>query len=97
MEPSCAVMLDFRQGQDNRGGFVDSPMGFRRALFLPREHLDITRDTTFRNNVLFWLLEEPRQTPPGVAQPSAPAAVQPAAAQPSGRRGYQGRTSSQVL
>ena len=92
-----SVMLDFRQGQDNRGGFVDSPMGFRRALFLPREHLDITRDTTFRNNVLFWLLEEPRQTPPGVAQPSAPAAVQPAAAQPSGRRGYQGRTSSQVL
>lgn len=56
-----SVMLDFRQGQDPRGPAVDSPMDQRRALFLPREHLELTRDPTFRNNVLYWLLEEPRQ------------------------------------
>jgi hypothetical protein len=37
-------------------------MGFERALFLPREHLEITRDATFRDNILFWLLEEQRRS-----------------------------------
>jgi len=86
-----SVLLDFRQGQEDRAPFVNSPMGFRRALFLPREHLDITRDATFRNNILFWLLEEPRQTMPGI-NPTSPPPVDRA-----GRRGYQARTSSQVL
>jgi len=40
---------------------VRSPMDFRRTLFLPREHLEITRDAVFRDNLLFWLLEEPRR------------------------------------
>ncbi len=91
-----SVLLDFRQGQDDRAPFVNSPMGFRRALFLPREHLDITRDTTFRNNILFWLLEEPRQTLPGVAHANTTASA-PAVVPPAGRRAYQARTSSQVL
>ncbi|UPY37959.1 hypothetical protein [Sediminicoccus sp. KRV36] len=55
-----SVLLDHRQGQAPRGTLAMSPMGFRRALFLPREHLEITRDATFRNNILFWLLEEQR-------------------------------------
>ncbi len=57
-----SALLDARQGQDAaaRGPLVVSPMGFRRAMFFPREHLEITRDPTFRNNILFWLLEEPR-------------------------------------
>jgi hypothetical protein len=57
-----SALLDSRQGQDpeRRSPLVRSPMDFRRALFLPREHLEITRDPTFRNNILFWLLEEPR-------------------------------------
>jgi len=53
-----SVLLDERQGQDPRPPRVMSRMGFDRALFLPREHLEITRDATFRNNILFWLLEE---------------------------------------
>ncbi len=57
------ALLDFRQGEDVRTPTVNSPMGFRRTLFLPREHLEITRDPTFRNNILFWLLEEPRVIP----------------------------------
>jgi len=55
-----SVLLDMRQGQNPRPPGVMSPMGFQRALFLPREHLEITRDATFRNNILFWLLEEQR-------------------------------------
>ena len=43
-----------------RGPSWSRPMDVRRALFLPREHLEITRDPTFRNNILYWLLEEPR-------------------------------------
>lgn len=58
-----SALLDFRQGQDARTPTVQSPMGFRRTLFLPREHLAITRDPTFRNNILFWLLEESRVAP----------------------------------
>ncbi|MEI6161931.1 MAG: hypothetical protein WCP77_19005, partial [Roseococcus sp.] len=55
-----SVLLDQRQGQEPRPPRVMSPMGFERALFLPREHLEITRDPTFRDNILFWLLEEQR-------------------------------------
>jgi hypothetical protein len=55
-----SALLDFRQGQVPRGPMVRSPMGIRRALFLPREHLELTRDPTFRDNILYWLLEEPR-------------------------------------
>ena len=56
-----SVLLDHRQGQSPRPPRVESPMGFERALFLPREHLEITRDATFRDNILFWLLEEQRR------------------------------------
>jgi hypothetical protein len=56
-----SVLLDHRQGQAPRPPRVESPLGFERALFLPREHLEITRDATFRDNILFWLLEEQRR------------------------------------
>ena len=69
-------LLDARQGQEPglRRPFVDSPMDAKRALFLPREHLEITRDPTFRNNILFWLLEEPRlsASPAGRTAPAPP-------------------------
>ena len=55
-----SVLLDFRQGQEARAARVPSPMDVRRVLFLPREHLEITRDPTFRDNILFWLLAERR-------------------------------------
>lgn len=56
-----SALLDFRQGQDARNPGVISPMDIQRVLFLPREHLEITRDPTFRNNILYWLLEEARR------------------------------------
>ena len=57
-----SALLDFRQGQEPRGPVVITPMDIQRTLFLPREHLEITRDPTFRNNILFWLLDEPRRS-----------------------------------
>jgi hypothetical protein len=56
-----SVLRDLRQGMDERGPAVQSPLGFERALFLPQEHLEVVRDPVFRNNLLFWLLEEPRR------------------------------------
>ncbi|WP_137127657.1 lipase/acyltransferase domain-containing protein [Roseomonas sp. HF4] len=56
-----SALLDFRQGQEPRGLGVITPMDVQRVLFLPREHLEITRDPTFRNNILFCLLDEPRR------------------------------------
>lgn len=38
-----------------------TPIDFERVMFLPEEHLGLTNSTTFRDNVLFWLLEEPRR------------------------------------
>jgi hypothetical protein len=56
-----SALLDLRQGKEPRTPGVISPIDARRALFLPREHLEITRDPTFRNNILYWLLDEPRR------------------------------------
>lgn len=55
-----SAILDEREGRDWEP-FVDSPLDLRSTLFLPEEHLDLTRNTVFRDNVLYWLLEAPRQ------------------------------------
>ncbi len=39
---------------------VDSPLDLDRVLLLPDGHLGLTRNPVFRDNVLFWLLEQPR-------------------------------------
>jgi hypothetical protein len=54
-----SVLLDERAG----GAFrptVDSPIALGQVLFLPETHLALTRSEVFRDNVLFWLLEENR-------------------------------------
>ena len=56
-----SALMDFRQGVEPRGPNVMTPMDIQRALFLPHEHLEITRAPTFRNNILYWLLDEPRR------------------------------------
>jgi hypothetical protein len=55
-----SALLDERAGGAYRPG-LDSPLAFRHVLFLPDTHLGLTRNEVFRDNVLFWLLEEPRQ------------------------------------
>lgn len=37
-----------------------SPITFEQVLFLPNNHLGLTKSKTFRDNVLYWLLEKPR-------------------------------------
>ncbi|MFQ5349235.1 MAG: hypothetical protein ACE5EG_02195, partial [Thermoanaerobaculia bacterium] len=37
-----------------------SPVGWHEVLLLFRDHLALTKDPTFTNNLLFWLLEAPR-------------------------------------
>jgi hypothetical protein len=39
-----------------------SPIGWHEVLLLFRDHLALTKDPTFTNNLLFWLLEAPRRS-----------------------------------
>lgn len=39
---------------------LSSPIDFHSVLLLPDDHLGLTQNRVFRDNVLFWLLEEPR-------------------------------------
>ena len=54
-----SALLDERVGDAYRP-MVDTPIPFRQVMFLPEEHLALTRSTIFRDNVLFWLLEDKR-------------------------------------
>ncbi len=55
----ASALLDERAAEPFRPG-LDSPLAFRQVLFLPESHLGLTRSGVFRDNVLWWLLEEPR-------------------------------------
>jgi lecithin:cholesterol acyltransferase len=59
----ASALMDERQGATWRP-FVQTPIPFRHVMFLPAEHLGVTQDPTFRDNVLYWLLEEPRAADP---------------------------------
>lgn len=39
---------------------VQTPIKFKNTLFLPYDHLELTKNSIFRDNVLFWLLEDLR-------------------------------------
>lgn len=54
-----SVLLDERAGSPWRP-FVRTPLEATAWLALPDDHLGLTRSVAFRDNVLFWLLEEPR-------------------------------------
>jgi hypothetical protein len=58
--------LDERVGQTWYPRLV-SPIDFKSTLFLSANHLDLTRSNTFSDNVLYWLLEEPRGWSPSAA------------------------------
>ena len=55
-----SALLDERAGGPFRPG-LDSPLAFEQVLFLPETHLGLTRSAVFRDNVLWWLLEQPRR------------------------------------
>jgi hypothetical protein len=41
--------------------YLRSPVDWQTAMFLPQGHLELTKDPVFTDNLLFWLLELPRQ------------------------------------
>jgi len=52
-----SVLLDERVGNE-WAPRLTTPLDFHSVLFLPSDHLGLTRNEVFRDNVLFWLLEE---------------------------------------
>ena len=57
-----SVLLDERVGGPFEAG-LRSPLRFRATLLLPDEHVELTKNKVFGDNLLFWLLEEPRRSP----------------------------------
>jgi hypothetical protein len=56
----ASALLDERLDGDVTTGFR-SPLRFKTTLFLPDEHVELTRNPVFGDNLLFWLLEAPRR------------------------------------
>lgn len=55
-------------------GDLVSPLRPDTTLFLPDEHVALTRNPVFGDNLLFWLLEEPRD-PAVLATPDGAGAL----------------------
>ena len=55
----ASALLDERQDGDFTTG-LRSPLRYRTTLFLPDEHVELTKNPVFGDNLLFWLLEAPR-------------------------------------
>lgn len=58
-----SVLLDEREGAEWHAK-VQSPIDYTSAMFLPEDHLGLTSSNTFRDNVLYWLLEAPNPDAP---------------------------------
>ncbi len=56
-----SVLLDEREGREWQPTLV-TPISYHAIMLLPESHLGITKNGVFRDNLLFWLLEEPRGT-----------------------------------
>ena len=54
-----SALLDERMGGEWKPT-VQSPISWTSVLFVPSEHRKITSDPVFEDNVLYWLLEDPR-------------------------------------
>jgi hypothetical protein len=54
-----SALMDERVGQTWAPTLV-SPMDWSSVMFIPGKHRTITSGPIFEDNVLYWLLEEPR-------------------------------------
>ncbi|MEO0983095.1 MAG: hypothetical protein AAFX03_10635 [Pseudomonadota bacterium] len=54
-----SALLDERRGGAWKP-YLDSPVHWSSIMFLFADHLGLTRDPAFTDNVLYWLLEDPR-------------------------------------
>ena len=55
-----SALLDERMGQEWEPRVV-SPISWTATMFIPGKHRTITGSPIFTDNVLYWLLEDPRQ------------------------------------
>ena len=53
-----SALMDERVGRD-RATRLESPIDWHRVTFLFKDHLGLTADPTFSDNLLFLLLEQP--------------------------------------
>jgi hypothetical protein len=63
-----SAMMDERVGGTWSPG-LRSPIAWERTMMLFTNHLGLTKDPIFTDNVLYWLLEEPREAPARSAGP----------------------------
>ena len=54
-----SALMDERAGGEWTLGLV-SPVAWDEVMFLFKNHLDLTKDPVFTDNLLYWLLEDPR-------------------------------------
>jgi len=71
-----SALLDERIGGEWRPGLV-SPIDWSSVLFLFSDHLGLTQDDAFADNVLYWLLEDPRTRTPKGNHRSSPTLSKP--------------------
>ena len=55
----ASAIMDEREGNKVWTPYVQSPIKWTNVMFLFSDHLGITRDPTFSDNILFILLENP--------------------------------------
>ena len=56
----ASALSDERQGGHSQGGPV-RPIRYRTVLLLPGEHVSITKNPVFADNLLYWLNDQPRK------------------------------------
>ncbi len=57
----ASALMDERQGSGPESG-PRRPVGYRTVLLLPGEHVELTRNPVFADNLLYWLLGSPLAT-----------------------------------
>lgn len=56
-----SALMDERLGS-SWSPYLRSPIDWRTVMFLPHRHLNLTKQPVFTDNLLFWLLEQPRSS-----------------------------------
>ncbi len=71
--PRYSAIGDRRFGKQSVPTWLDSPVPWSSITFLPDDHVGLTANPQFTNNLLFFLLEQrPRRSPPGQSNQSNP-------------------------
>ncbi|MEL7152584.1 MAG: hypothetical protein AAFN51_02040 [Pseudomonadota bacterium] len=70
----ASALSDERQGGNDAKGLV-RPIKYRTVLLLPGEHVEITQNSVFADNLLYWLNDQPRQRVEAPVTPIIPGAL----------------------